>query len=60
LRAGYFVAALEQWSCVVVVIQGNSESEAAHFLFVLIKNIELSVDAIVFSDQVQQRHFDVT
>jgi hypothetical protein len=60
LRAGYFVAALKQWSCVVVVVQGDSESQAAHFLFVLIKYVELPINAIVFSDQVQQRHFDVT
>jgi hypothetical protein len=52
LRGGCFIAALEQWSCVVVVVQGNSESQAAHFLFVLIKNIELPIDTIVFSDQV--------
>lgn len=42
------------------MVQSNSESQAAHFLFVLIKNVELTIDAIVFSDQVQERHFDVT
>ena len=39
-----------------MVVQGDSQSQASHLLFEFIKDAEVTVDAIVLGDQLQQGH----
>ena len=41
-----------------MVVQGDSETEAAHFLFVIVKNNKFAIYAIVFGNQMQKGYSD--
>jgi len=43
-----------------VVIKSNSQTQSSHLLLVVIENNKISVNSIVLSDKVEERHSDVT
>lgn len=55
----YLVSALEKWSLQVMMVEVYSYPKTAHFLFVVIQYHELSLDAIIFSNQLKERYFNV-
>ena len=53
-------AACEERSLGVVVIQSDFEAQSTHFLLVVVKNHEVSVNSIVLCDQMEQRNTDIS
>ena len=41
------------------MVKSDSKAERAHLLLVVVKNDEVSINAVVFSDKVQERHSDI-